>query len=356
LGPAKDKKYALKSLDGCIVLGCWELKRKFRLTVWHAKIRLIPAPESGLGGNIVGCHSFPLISCLQPYVVPDKHAHAVLAIAKLALAWRLPMATARNPAPPGTNPPPVDPAQPPKPTDPPKRPWVNDEIVVTAFAILGVGGAVALPLRYGFSGVPPIVVSFLLATGLAALAYRYLGGIDGASFTVGAFKLTGALAALVGIAWFINGKLVTQVETVQVWDVYGKVVLNKGTMDQLVDTDFTLFPANATPAPNGDFHLRFIFDPANPVYVTIKHNTNGPVTYGPITIPLVPDKLKAFDPGFKMTGKSINMDPVVLPESANQSGYNNAPNAKLQQPTDLPPYPGPSEPAKTVVPTGGHKP
>jgi hypothetical protein len=30
LGPAKDKKYALKSLDGCIVSGCWEPKRKFQ--------------------------------------------------------------------------------------------------------------------------------------------------------------------------------------------------------------------------------------------------------------------------------------------------------------------------------------
>ena len=31
LGAAKDKKYALKSLDGCIVSGCWELKRKFQI-------------------------------------------------------------------------------------------------------------------------------------------------------------------------------------------------------------------------------------------------------------------------------------------------------------------------------------
>jgi hypothetical protein len=30
LGPARDKKHALKSLDGCIVSGCWELKRKFQ--------------------------------------------------------------------------------------------------------------------------------------------------------------------------------------------------------------------------------------------------------------------------------------------------------------------------------------
>jgi hypothetical protein len=245
----------------------------------------------------------------------------------------------------------VDPPQIANPANPPKRPWYIDEIVVAAFAFLGVGGAVVLPLRYGFTNVPPIVVSFLLSTGLAALAYRYLGGIQGASFTVGALKLTGALAALVGIAWFINGKLVSQVETVQVWDVYGKVVLkeNNGAMDQLADTDFTLFPANASPAPNGDFHLRFIFDPANPVYVTIKHNT-----YGPVTIPLEPNKLRAFDPGFKMTEKSINMDhPVVLPELASPSAYKD-PAAKPQQPTNLAPYPGQSEPAKTA-PAGGHQ-
>ena len=31
LGSAKDKKYVLKSLDGCIVSGCWGLKRKFQI-------------------------------------------------------------------------------------------------------------------------------------------------------------------------------------------------------------------------------------------------------------------------------------------------------------------------------------
>ena len=32
LGPAKENNYALGSLDGYIVRGCWELKRKFRMT------------------------------------------------------------------------------------------------------------------------------------------------------------------------------------------------------------------------------------------------------------------------------------------------------------------------------------
>ena len=78
----------------------------------------------------------------------------------------------------------------------PTRHWYIDEIIVAAFAFFGVGGAVFLPLRFGFTSVPPIVVSFLLATGLAALTYKYLGGIQTASLKIGTLKLGGALAAL----------------------------------------------------------------------------------------------------------------------------------------------------------------
>jgi hypothetical protein len=81
--------------------------------------------------------------------------------------------------------------------------------VVAAFAFLGVGGAVFLPIRFH---VPPIVISFLMATGVAALAYRYLGGIPGASIAIGALKLSGALAALVGIALLINSYLPGQIQ------------------------------------------------------------------------------------------------------------------------------------------------
>jgi hypothetical protein len=90
------------------------------------------------------------------------------------------------------------------------RPWYVDELVVAAFAFLGVAGAVFLPLRFN---IPPIVISFLLATGLAAFAYKYLGGIPaGTSYVTGTLKLGGALAALVGIAFAINTVLVSQVQ------------------------------------------------------------------------------------------------------------------------------------------------
>jgi hypothetical protein len=82
-----------------------------------------------------------------------------------------------------------------------------DDIVVIIFALLGFGGCIVFA-QWG--SVPPIVVSFLLATGVAAFVYRFLGGIQGASFTVGALKLGGTLAALVGIALAVNPLLVDQ--------------------------------------------------------------------------------------------------------------------------------------------------
>ena len=73
--------------------------------------------------------------------------------------------------------------KPPAPLPPPtSRAWSMDDVFVAVFALLGVGGAVFLPLR--FDGFSPTITSFLLATGLAALTYRYLGGIQGASFSV----------------------------------------------------------------------------------------------------------------------------------------------------------------------------
>ena len=90
------------------------------------------------------------------------------------------------------------------------RPWYIDEVIVAAFAILGVAGSIFLPLRFT---IPPLVISFLLATGLAAFVYKYLGGIAAdTSFAIGAVKLGGSLAALVGIAFLINGTLVNQVQ------------------------------------------------------------------------------------------------------------------------------------------------
>lgn len=137
-----------------------------------------------------------------------------------------------------------------------ERPWQIDEIVVSGFAILGFAGAIFLPLKYT---VPPIEVAFLLATGLAALTYRYLGGIPaGTSFKVGALKLSGALAALVGIALLINYELVSQTPRFQVWEVRGQVTDEGGTPIQPLDVgDVILQPPPLQPSLEGKFKLDF---------------------------------------------------------------------------------------------------
>lgn len=88
-----------------------------------------------------------------------------------------------------------------------RRQLTSDDIVVLIFALLGFAGSVALVL---FTSVPAIIASFWMATGIAGLAYRYLGGIQIASFTVGALRLGGAIAALVGIALLIDACLVRE--------------------------------------------------------------------------------------------------------------------------------------------------
>ena len=90
---------------------------------------------------------------------------------------------------------------------PSKFQMTADDLVVIIFAVLGFGGTIVF-VQWG--SVPPIVVSFLLATGVAAFVYRFLGGIQGASFTLGALKLGGTLAALAGIAFTVNPVLVNQ--------------------------------------------------------------------------------------------------------------------------------------------------
>jgi len=88
------------------------------------------------------------------------------------------------------------------------RKWTPDDTVALVFAFIGFVGGVLLLLYYK---APPIVVSFFLATGVAALVYKFLGGIQGASFAVGALKLGGTMAAIVGIALTVNYVLASQV-------------------------------------------------------------------------------------------------------------------------------------------------
>jgi hypothetical protein len=80
-----------------------------------------------------------------------------------------------------------------------------EDIVAVCFAAFGVITGVLLHKR-----AAPVVVSILLSTGIAALVYRFLGGIEGTELTVGALKLTGTVAALMGLAIWINRSLVQQ--------------------------------------------------------------------------------------------------------------------------------------------------
>lgn len=160
-----------------------------------------------------------------------------------------------------------------------KRGWYIDELVVAAFAIFGVAGAVFLPLRYN---IPPITTSYLLATGLAALAYRFLGGIPGTSLTVGALKLGGALAALVGIATLVNNSLVNQIpKPREVWQVSGQVVDDQGKPIPYFDPgDIAIQPSVVHPGILGKFQVTVTSWPdinGNPQFPTlsISHATFG---------------------------------------------------------------------------------
>jgi hypothetical protein len=136
------------------------------------------------------------------------------------------------------------------------RHWYIDEVIVAAFAFLGVGGAVFLPLHYS---IPPITTSFLLATGLAALTYRFLGGIQGASFTVGSLKLGGALAALVGIAMLIDHALAAELAAEpqrEVWQVSGQVLDDQGNPIQVFDPgDIAIQPSTVHTGLEGKFQV-----------------------------------------------------------------------------------------------------
>jgi hypothetical protein len=89
------------------------------------------------------------------------------------------------------------------------RKWTPDDSVALVFAFIGFVGGVLLLLYYK---APPIVVSFFLATGVAALVYKFLGGIQATSFAIGALKLGGVLAAIIGIALTINHVLASQIQ------------------------------------------------------------------------------------------------------------------------------------------------
>jgi hypothetical protein len=84
----------------------------------------------------------------------------------------------------------------------PKRLSGEDNVVIL-FSLLGLIGSVLL----FFLKCPSVMISIFLSAGITALVYRFLGGIRGVKFGIGALKLSGTLGALVGIAWWVDGRL-----------------------------------------------------------------------------------------------------------------------------------------------------
>lgn len=85
----------------------------------------------------------------------------------------------------------------------PDNNWKFDDTVVLFFCVCGFGGGLAASKI----GSPPVIISLLLATGVASLIYRFLGGMAGASVSVGALRLTGTAAVLVGMMLLVDSKL-----------------------------------------------------------------------------------------------------------------------------------------------------
>lgn len=90
----------------------------------------------------------------------------------------------------------------------PKNQSTEDIVIITVMLIGFVGGVIICLLD-----ILPIITAVFLATGIASLVYRFLGGIQSTTFNIGPVKLVGSIAALIGCAWFINNNMVEQIKT-----------------------------------------------------------------------------------------------------------------------------------------------
>lgn len=258
------------------------------------------------------------------------------------------MATPASPAPTGA-PVHIPSASPAEPTG---RSWGLDEIVVAAFAFLGVVGSVFLIVYFGVNAVPSILVSFLLATGLAALTYRFLGGIDaGTSFRVGALKLTGSLAALVGIALVVNHYLADQVKQVPVRylraQVYGA---HNSPLPDLTSADVVVFtPTDAQAEQLGFFSVEYLDESSLPrsreTFLTLNHKG-----YASITLALTPSKLLALYPTAKIKGTEIEIGQIKIDPQPSISSPPQVPPAQPQAlaPGQMSSYTAPTQSAPMV--------
>lgn len=94
-----------------------------------------------------------------------------------------------------------------------RLPWNRLQIVVVlTFALIGFVGGVGLFVAYG-PAIPPVIYGLVFGVGVASLVYGFLGGIsENTSFSAGAFKVGGSLAAILGVVVLLNGYLERQID------------------------------------------------------------------------------------------------------------------------------------------------
>lgn len=86
---------------------------------------------------------------------------------------------------------------------------LTEDLVITIAVAAGLAVALALTIAAKVWEVdfPPTIVATFLSVALAALTYRFLGGVGGAEFSIGLLKLGGSAAFVVGLIWFIGDRL-----------------------------------------------------------------------------------------------------------------------------------------------------
>ena len=89
----------------------------------------------------------------------------------------------------------------------------EDRIIVGAI-VFGFGAPVVLAVLDALTGLqlPPVYYGMCLGTGIAALVYRFLGGISDVTTVIGGVKLTGVIGALVGTGLLVNSQWERQTE------------------------------------------------------------------------------------------------------------------------------------------------
>lgn len=88
-------------------------------------------------------------------------------------------------------------------TSKPAKKLSGEDLVVIMFSLLFLLGSVGL----WAIAAPTTLISISAAAGLTAIAYRFLGGVQGTTFGTGAAKFGGALAGIIGIVFVLNPRL-----------------------------------------------------------------------------------------------------------------------------------------------------